>query len=137
MTGCKYYGCNSLTSVTIPDSVTSIGDSAFYSCDSLTSVTIPDSVTEIGQEAFYKCTSLTEVYCKPTTPPAIYFYIIRDSTYYPISSVGSFPFNSGMKIYVPRSSYEAYMQYSSYSDGQIAQNNWYEYESYIKPYDFE
>ena len=29
------------------------------------------------------------------------------------------------------------MQYSSYSDGQIAQNNWYEYESYIKPYDFE
>ena len=39
--------CSSLTSVTIPDSVTSIGD-AFYDCASLTSVTIPDSVTSIG-----------------------------------------------------------------------------------------
>jgi hypothetical protein len=44
---------------------------AFAFCNSLASVTIPDSVTEIGGYAFYDCTSLKEVYCKPTTPPSV------------------------------------------------------------------
>ena len=42
--------------------ITSIGDKAFYGCDWLTSVTIPDSVTSIGYAAFCGCTSLTSVY---------------------------------------------------------------------------
>ena len=54
--------CSSLTSVTIPDSVTSIKVCAFVMCRSLTSVTIADSVTIIGYEAFYYCDSLTDVY---------------------------------------------------------------------------
>ena len=52
----------SLTSVTIGNSVTSIGVWAFYGCTSLTSVTIPDSVTSIGDSAFNGCTSLVTVY---------------------------------------------------------------------------
>ena len=50
-----------MTSITIPDSVTSIGDFAFYNCTGLTSVTIPDSVTFIGSEAFECCTGLTSI----------------------------------------------------------------------------
>ena len=54
-----FWGCSGLTSVTIPNSVTSIGDYAFYGCIGLTSVTIPNSVTSIGYRAFYGCSGLT------------------------------------------------------------------------------
>ena len=59
--GYTFYGCSSLTSVTIPDSVMSIGSYAFHDCSSLTSVTIPDSVTTIGRNAFDGCIKLTSV----------------------------------------------------------------------------
>ena len=53
--------CTSLMSVTIPNNVTSIGDRAFQGCESLTSVEIPNGVESIGESAFAGCTSLTSV----------------------------------------------------------------------------
>jgi len=56
-----FSNCSSLTSVTIPNSVTNIGGGAFWGCTSLTSVTIPDNVTSIGEGAFSNCTGLTAI----------------------------------------------------------------------------
>ena len=56
-----FYGCSSLTSITIPNSVTHIVNSAFSGCSSLTSITIPNSVTNIGEYAFAGCSSLTSI----------------------------------------------------------------------------
>ena len=55
------YNLSSLTSIQIPNSVTSIGGSAFEGCKSLTSIEIPNSVTSIGYHAFSDCESLTSV----------------------------------------------------------------------------
>ncbi len=50
-----------ITSITIPDGVTTIGPQSFYLCYGLTSVTIPQSVTTIGSQAFYQCISLSYI----------------------------------------------------------------------------
>lgn len=55
------FSSSKFTSITIPNSVTSIGERAFYFCERLTSVTIPNNVTYIGQSAFASCYSMTSV----------------------------------------------------------------------------
>ena len=52
---------SAVTSVTIPDSVTSIHDVSFFNCSQLTNISIPNSVTYIGYSAFSYCTSLKSI----------------------------------------------------------------------------
>ena len=58
-----FASCISLTSVAFGENsqLKTIGDNAFFNCISLTNITIPDSVTTIGRQAFYECSSLTSV----------------------------------------------------------------------------
>lgn len=56
-----YTCCSDLTSITIADSVTSIGDYAFYLCSGLTSITIGNGVTSIGSSAFSRCSGLVSI----------------------------------------------------------------------------
>ena len=79
--GSHFYFKNSLNSVIIGNSVTSIGDNAFQFCDSLTSVNIPNSVITIGQFAFYSCEKLTSI-------------VIGDN----VTTIGEFAFSSCEKL---------------------------------------
>ena len=64
-----FSGCKSLTSIKIPNSVVRIGSSAFVACTSLTRITIPNGVKSIELSAFVRCTSLTSV----TIPDSVTF----------------------------------------------------------------
>ncbi len=81
--------------ITIPNSVTSIGDYAFYECTCLTAVTIVNSVTSIGTEAFSGCSSLTTITCEAAAPPTCGEYVfdyVDESVplYVPAGSVGAY-----------------------------------------------
>ena len=78
-----FYKCKSLTNITIPEGVTSIGSEAFYGCGELTNITIPEGVTSIGYSAFYGCRELTNI----TIPEGV--TSIGSSVFYNCSSLTS------------------------------------------------
>ena len=57
----QYIENTALKEITIPDSITSIGDGAFFDCINLESIELPDSIISIGNEAFSGCTSLESI----------------------------------------------------------------------------
>ena len=101
--GNNFQNCKKLTSVTIPNSVTSIGQNAFDGCSGLTSITIPNGVTSIGNSGFKNCSGLTSVTVKATTPPTL-----GDSEVF---------FNTNnCPIYVPAESLAAYQAAANWSN---------------------
>ena len=76
-----YLNGNLVTTITVPNSVTSIGSYAFYNCESLTSITIPNSVTSIGSNVFYNCTSLSSITI-PDSVTSIGSYAFHKTAYY-------------------------------------------------------
>ena len=82
------------THITIPESVKSIGNSAFRGCESLTSIHLPESLTSIGDHAFWCCTSLTSIHLHGS-----------------VNSIGDYAFEdckSLKSIYIPKGSMEKF-----------------------------
>ncbi len=107
-----FEGCANLISVNIPESVNSIEDSAFSGCQNLKSVVIPKGIYSVGYHVFSNCISLTEIYCKSsalTIKSGLFDYHAND-----------------FKIYVPSSSVIKYR----------TAENWVKYVDYIVGYNF-
>ena len=95
--------CSNLTSIEIPEGVTSIGSYAFSACSSLTSITIPDGVTSIGYCAFSDCRSLTSI-------------TIPDS----VMSIGDLAFNNCWRLCVINNNSGLALEFGSAAHGGIA-----------------
>ena len=93
--GATFQNDSSITSIDVPNSVTTIGNAAFSGCSKITSVVIGTGVTSIGRSCFERCTLLSSVTVKAVIPPTL-----GDNV---------FLYNaSGRKIYVPIESLEQY-----------------------------
>lgn len=99
-----FSGCDGLTSVTIPEGVTSIGNNAFSDCIGLTAVTIPSSMMSIGSSAFNGC-KLRNVLIKCATPPTGSGLAFSEQTFFHTT------------LYIPTGSWDAYAY----------DNNWYRF----------
>ena len=102
--GSAFSGCSALTSVTIPNSVTKIGDSAFLGCRSLKNFTFGSGLQSIGQEAFSNCINITQISSEAVVPPTC-----RRNALNGINK-------SKCKLIVPKNSLDAYKQADQWKD---------------------
>ena len=86
-----FYKCTSLQEVTIPDTLTQIGDRVFYKCESLERVQIGENVESIGKYAFQGCTSLKEL----TLPDSV--KTLDKNAFYKCSSLERITFGAGIE----------------------------------------
>lgn len=117
----KAFAPADITKYSIPRDVTSIEERTFMGCNELTSITIHDSVRTIGKLAFGYCDNLTEVYCKAIVPPDASTKLNEfiDSSFICGSGKIFEGHNNSLKIYVPKESLQRYksaMGWKEYSD---------------------
>ena len=86
-----FWGCKSLTSLTLPSSITKIGNATFCNCYNLTNITMPNGLTEIDQFAFYYCKKLKDV----SIPNSV--TKIGDNAFYSCESLSSIVLPSKIK----------------------------------------
>lgn len=95
--------CDSLTSIDIPNSVTSIGEQAIAYDYNLTSIEIPSGVTSIGEKAFNECRSLTSITVNATIPPTLGSNAFSNTNlstiYVPSESVNAYKVAEGWRDY--------------------------------------
>ena len=97
-----FAGCTELDVITIPNSVLHLERGAFYGCNSLTTITLPSSVSYIGDYAL-GCSGLTSITCKSSTPPTAYYEPGPESYYHSFWGV-----NREIPIHIPYGTTEAY-----------------------------
>ena len=94
-----FTGCSSLTSITIPNGVTSIGDAALSSCTGLTSITIPSTVTSLGRAVFANM-DLESVVSLIEDP-----FAFDDNSFFPMFSSSTY---ENAILYVPAGTIDKY-----------------------------
>ena len=92
--GAGAFAGSKIKSITLPTSVTEIGNAAFHECTSLVSITIPESVTKISQEAFNCCSGLTSI----VIPSSV--TTIENGVFHECSSLSSVTFDDPTDWYV-------------------------------------
>ena len=85
-----FSGCSGLTSLNLPASITDIGDGAFQWCSGLTSLNLPAGITSIGRSAFYGCSGLTSL------PLPAGITSISDNAFYDCSGLTSLNLPTGI-----------------------------------------
>ena len=127
-----FHWCYGLTTVTIPDNVANIGSSAFEYCYNIKNVVIGSAVATIGEKAFLSCTALEEIWSKNSTPPTI-----QANTFFSASkTLPSTP------VFVPKGSkttYEAAANWSNFTNiqeyirfvGDNNLNSWNKAENWV------
>ncbi len=129
-----FSSCNSLTSITIPDSVKSIEYSAFDGCSSLESITIPSSVTSIGESAFRYCTQLQSVTFEPNSKlESIGGYAFKDCSSLTTITIPSSVASIGNSAFYNCDSIVIYCEVSKKPSGWDAYWNYGNYYSFFIP----